>query len=245
MRIGEIALFRRQSGITWEAGAIGALTLLSASLAVYAVKEHFSAAAARRDLKSALDGYEEARRSLDATAIFRHDHRKHISVVRKMLSDGQTERALSYLNALSDTTEQLSEPVHTGNYMIDLILNSRLAAARNHGVRINVKAVQVPDTLALSDDALSALLCNAVDNAVAAARADGGKNGWISIDLHRKGQMLYIGISNSCSSIRKKTKRKGYGRLIMRNIVEHCHGVMETERRDRSYRLSLLLPVND
>ena len=223
---------------------LGVFALLSAGFAALAVAEGLRGAAARRKLKLAVADSREARRRLEETAILRHDYRKHLDVVRKMLSDGQTKRALSYLDRLCDRTEQvLGGKIVTGNYLVDLILSSRLAAARENGVRVCVTAAHVPETLRISDDALSSLLCNAIDNAVAAA----GENGWINIDLHGKGQMLYIGVVNSRSDAAapegSDVRRKGYGQLIMRRIVEHYHGVMETERYDESYRLSLLLPV--
>ena len=221
-----------------RASAWAGAALLTAALAALAAGEWQHAAAARKMAKAAVDGYEEVRRRLDGSAMARHDFRKHMAVLQKMLSDGQTERAIAYLDALSDSVGQQTEMVYTGNYMIDLILNSRLAAAREGGVRVDVAAVSVPGAIAVSDDALSSLLCNAVDNALAAASAGG--NGWIRIDLRGRGEMLYIEISNSCP---RADKPGGYGQRIMRGIVERCHGVMEAERRGESYRLSLLLPA--
>lgn len=224
----------------------GGVALFTAFLAALAAGECLNAAAARRMTKAAVDGYEEVRRRLDGSAMARHDFRKHMTVLKQMLSDGQTERAIAYLDALSDSVGQQTDVVYTGNYMIDLILNSRLGAARESGVRIDVATASVPKALAISDDALTALLCNAIDNAVAAALAGSGGNGWISVDLRGKGEMLYIGISNSCpcdASLGDKPVRRGYGKQIMRGIVEQCHGVMEAERHGESYRLSLLLPA--
>ena len=163
-----------------------------------------------------------------------------------MLADGQTERAQAYLDSLLDKAGRELQAADTGNYMIDLILNSRLAAARESGACVRVKAVGIPDTLHIPDDELSALLGNALDNAVAAAGA-AGEGGWIDIDLHVRGQMLYIGISNSCSdpsaASSGKTRRKGYGQMIMQKIVERYQGMMDTESKGGSYRVSFLLPV--
>ena len=223
------------------------LAVFAASLASFGLGAGVSALVLRRKLKTALAGYDEACRCLDSTAILRHDYRKHLNMIRRMLTDGQTERALAYLDILSNKAERAFQAVTTGNYMLDLILNSRLAAAREDGLRISVKAAGVPETLHISDDALSALLCNAIDNAVTAARETGNNNGWIDIELYRKGQMLCIGISNSCAGTAAAPsypmRRKGHGQLIMRNIVDHYHGVMEAESNDGNYRLSLLLPV--
>ena len=226
--------------------AAGGAALLVAALAALAVGECVNSAAARATARAAVDGYEEVRRRLDGSARVRHDFQKHMAVLQKMLSDGQTERAAAYLDALSDSVRQQTDMVYTGNYMIDLILNGRLTAARASGVRIDVTASSVPQTLAVSDDALSALLCNAIDNAAAAAQAGGAGGGWIAVELRGRGQMLYIGISNSCprtAAFRGRPGRKGYGKSIMREIVERYHGVMEEERQGESYRLSLLLPV--
>ena len=242
---GDAEIARKAERAAADPVAAGGAAFFAAVLAALAVGECLHAAAARRMAKAAMDGYEEVRRRLDSSAMARHDFQKHMTVLQKMLSDGQTERAVAYLDALSDSVGRQTELVYTGNYMIDLLLNGRLGAARDSGVRIDVSAVSVPRTLAVADDALSALLCNAIDNATAAARAGGG--GWIRIDMRGRGQMLYIGIANSCSRAaarRAKQGQKGYGKRIMRGIVERYHGVMKEEHHDESYRLMLLLPVD-
>ena len=231
----------------YDSRGLAVPAVLTVILAAFGLGAGMSAILLRRKLKTALSGYEEALRRLDATAILRHDYRKHLNIVRRMLTDGHTERAMAYLDNLSNKAERALQAVSTGNYMLDLILNSRLAAAREDGVRISVKAAGVPETLRISDDELSALLCNAIDNAVAAARETGDKNGWIDIELYKKGQMLCIEISNSCAGAAAAPsyplRRKGHGQRIMRNIVDRYHGVMEAEGNDGSYQLSLLLPV--
>ena len=245
MKTGDAEKANKAESVASGLAAAGGAALLVAALAALAVGECVNAAAARKMAKAAVDGYEEVRRRLDSSARARHDFQKHMAVLQKMLSDGQTERAAAYLDALSDSVRQQTDMVYTGNYMIDLILNGRLTAARASGVRIDVTASSVPQTLAVSDDALSALLCNAIDNAAAASQAGGGGGGWIAIELRGRGQMLYIGISNSCppAAFRGKPGKKGYGKRIMQEIVERYHGVMEEEHRGESYRLSLLLPV--
>lgn len=60
---------------------------------------------------------------------------------------------------------------NTGNQMIDLLLNSRLAAAQDAGIAVELQLAQAPERLGLSDTELCSLLMNLLDNAVAGAQA--------------------------------------------------------------------------
>ncbi len=86
--------------------------------------------------------------------------------------------------------------------MIDILLNSRLAAAQDAGIAVELQLTQAPERLGLSDTELCSLLMNLLDNAVAGAQAPGVAKPYIKLDLHLKTAFL---------SLRVKTPLSGNG----------------------------------
>ena len=74
----------------------------------------------------------------------RHDISKHLGTVRALLSDGKQEKAMEYINQVTQQAAQLQAVISSGNYMIDTILNSRLSGAEEQGVQIRIRRAAVP-----------------------------------------------------------------------------------------------------
>lgn len=204
---------------------------------------------ARSDLERlrrlAVDGYESVRAQSEETAMLRHDMKKHLNVANTLLSEGRTADAQAYLTEVSGAVAELPALLSTGNAMIDLIFNSAFAAARESGVRVIIAQAEVPASLPLTDTELTSLLMNALDNAIHAAKRS---ERWLSVDLHRKEHMFYIGITNPCPPGEDRSTQgsgHGYGLNIMRRIVERRYGVMEAGREGGRYTVSLLLPEKE
>ena len=154
------------------------LLMLVTALAV-AVMEAIHREVARRteaDLmvqrqELALAGYETMRRQHEQVMMLRHDMAKHLRLLRQMT--GEPEVA-GYLEELIGQNEKIRPVVQSGNQMLDIILNGKLTAAADAGIKVEIVRMQAPEKLPLSDAELCSLLVNLMDNAVAAASAPGG-----------------------------------------------------------------------
>lgn len=197
----------------------------------------------------ALTSYQELRCQVHETAILRHDIKKHLDMLSGFLSDGRTDQAQDYLAQVACQFQGLRPIFSSGHYLIDLIFNSRLALAQDQNIQIRLKRVETPPALSLNDTELSALLINALDNAIqAAAQLPMGQR-WIEIELFTKGHLFYIGLSNStdaplpAAGVLSSEKNHGYGLTIMRRIVERHAGLIDYSACDGVFQLVLLLPV--
>lgn len=198
--------------------------------------------------KIARENYEAIQKQARQTAVMRHDISKHLGTVRALLSDGKQEKAMEYINQVTQQAAQLQAVISSGNYMIDTILNSRLSGAEEQGVQIRIRRAAVPQKLALSDTDLCSLLLNAVDNAIRAAANPSAAQHWLELDLHIKGHFGYISFTNSWAPDEKQSARAeghGYGLSIMERIAENAGGIMEVTRGKDRFQVVFLIPLAD
>ena len=167
----------------------------------------------------ALASYESLLRQQQEILMLRHDMTKHLRVLQGMVTEPQ---AAAYLHSLTGEVAQTRTMANTGNQMIDILLNSRLAAAQDAGIAVELQLTQAPERLGLSDTELCSLLMNLLDNAVAGAVWE-----WMKRE-HKKEPM----------------QTHGLGRKIIQQIVTRHGGLLRTETGDDFYRVILALPIS-
>ncbi len=201
--------------------------------------------------KMAQDSSIYIKQQVKQTAILRHDINRHLLALQELLADGQSKRASDYAAAVSEQLATLQPILSTGNYMIDILFNSRLLSAADTGIKVSVERAEAPASLPLGDTDLTSLLLNALDNAIQAAAESSEKPPYLRLDLHIKGRFFYVSLENSKSNepsagkINKKrtVELHGYGILIMKNIVEKYGGILETKELPGKFRTAFAIPL--
>ena len=135
--------------------------------------------------------------------MLRHDMVKHFRVLRQTVTD---EKSAAYLDELIGENEKIRPVVQSGNEMLDVILNSKLSAAADAGIAVELARTQAPDKLPLTDAELCSLIMNLLDNAVEAASAAGVKRRYIKLDMHIQncdcgaicGMRRWLGLESAC-----------------------------------------------
>ena len=196
----------------------------------------------------ALTGYETMRRQHEEVMMLRHDMAKHLSILRQMT--GETEVA-AYLDELLGQNEKIRPVIQSGNEMLDIILNGKLSAAADAGIKVEIVRMQAPEKLPLSDAELCSLLVNIMDNAVAAASAAGVEQPYIRLDAHLKSGFFVFSCKNSAAREWMQGKKEqetgpthGLGLKIIRQISERYGDLMETERGTDDYKVMLAIPLD-
>lgn len=72
----------------------------------------------------------EAQARYENTRAFRHDVKNHLTVLGGFLKAGNIGQAQTYLRKLDAATGELSFPFTTGNPVVDILLENKLALAR-------------------------------------------------------------------------------------------------------------------
>ena len=120
----------------------------------------------------ARNSYEVMRRQNEQVMMLRHDMMKHFQVLRQTVTD---EKSAAYLDELIGENKKIRPVVQSGNEMLDVILNSKLSAAADAGIAVEIARMKAPDKLPLTDAELCSLVMNLLDNALEAASAPGVK----------------------------------------------------------------------
>ena len=194
---------------------------------------------AQRDAM-ALASYESMRAQHEQVMMLCHDMNRHLHVLRQLTGE---DAAQSYLDELIGRNEKIPVIVQSGNQMIDIILNGRLASAAA-GIEVEILHAQAPETLPLSETDLCSLMLNLVDNAIAAASAPGVENPRIRLDLRVKGSFFVFTCENSCAAGKAQKKEgHGLGLKIVEGIAERYDCLMEVERAAGMYRVTVAIPT--
>ncbi len=191
----------------------------------------------------AQSSYEALRRQHEQVMMLRHDMVKHLRVLRQTVTD---EKAAAYLDDLIGENEKIRPVVQSGNEMLDVILNSKLSAAADAGIAVELAHTQAPDKLPLTDAELCSLIMNLLDNALEAASAAGVKRRYIKLDMHIRNHFFVFVCENGATLdwINKETApERGLGLKVIRQIVERYGNLSNTEYGDDYYKVKVLIPL--
>ena len=197
----------------------------------------------RKELTMA--SYENLRRQHEEVMIMRHDMLRHFHTLHSM---GGDEKRTAYLEELIGQNQKIRPVVESGNEMMDIILNGKLGAAVDAGIRVEIPHVTVPEDLPLSDPDLCSLIMNIVDNAITAAST--AAKPYILLKIHERDGFLGIVCENSFEPQEPETEAKketvpehGLGLKIVRGIVAKCSGVITEKIDSNRFIVKIVIPL--
>lgn len=94
-----------------------------------------------------------------------HDFHNHIAFLRHLLSNAKLEEAIQYLDELQTPVQKITKTIWTGDEMVDYIINSKAATAKEHNIQYEAQ-VEFPRHTNLRSVDLCAILGNLLDNAL-------------------------------------------------------------------------------
>ena len=180
---------------------------------------------------------------------WRHDYRSHIQVMKAHAAAGDLEAVQAYLDKLDADLTALDPAVHTGNAMVDAILNSKISLARSREISVRADA-NIPVALRLSELDLCVIIGNLFDNAIEASMALPAPERLIRVYMEIKGAQLYISFTNLTAAGKRKkvsgrfatTKGEGHGFGLVRidNIVERLGGYITRSSEEGAFSTEIL-----
>lgn len=195
--------------------------------------------------------YEEVESMYRQMRGWRHDYKHHIQTMKAHLALKQYEELDDYLNELDTDLTAVDTVLKTGNVRIDAVLNSKLAVARQRGIRVNAKAV-VPRQLKINEVDLCVVIGNLLDNAMEGCHGVTPEKQFIRIYLEVLKEQLYIYVSNSMAdNIQRKegqylsTKQGNHGFGLMRidRIVGKYNGFLKRQHEEGVFATEIMLPL--
>ena len=180
----------------------------------------------------------EAQARYEQTKSFRHDIKNHLSVLDGLLRSGDLEEGREYLKKLEAVSEALSFPYQTGNSVVDILLGEKLGLAKEIASEVSLI---LPKPCGIDDFDLCVLFANALDNAIAACRANDGAKA-IRISGKQQGDFYMLTFENTCSD--EPMPPAGTGLSNIKAVAEKYHGALLTEKNGRQFYLSVLLNIS-
>ena len=250
---GQLALSLRSGQVTYLCHylfrPVTAAALLSAAVDVIRTETNRRAEKAAMDehREMILGSYENMRRQNEEIMKLRHDMISHYEALRGIVGDSA---AGAYLDELIGQNKKIRSVIQTGNNMLDIILNNKLNAAAEKGVKTDIVRAEAPQTLPLSDADLCSLVMNIMNNAVFAAANAGVPQPFIRLDIHVRNDHLALTCENSADTGRIRAEEKqmtvprhGLGRKIIHRIIEQYHGLIDTVSDGETYSVRIAIPL--
>lgn len=170
-----------------------------------------------------------------------HDFKHHVMTIHKLISDEKAESALEYTDSLLQTSYQQAAQCHSGNDIVDAIINSKLSEAKAKGIQFTFMAnLHIPIQIDPVD--LCGVLANQLENAFEACMqiSDSAKR-IVHAEIKQVKSFVILRVENTVisdpfennpdlhSTKPDSSVSHGYGLLNIRSIAQKYEGTLRTE----------------
>jgi two-component system, LytTR family, sensor histidine kinase AgrC len=175
--------------------------------------------------------YQETQRE---TRRVHHDMKNHITCLQNMILDEKYEETCKYISDLNAQIQQIDKELHTGNDIVDAILNEKYVSAKKDQIAVSIEGKLGHLTVDAID--LCTIFSNAIDNAVEALKDSRISEKEIQIQFKQQNAMQFLMFRNpveqgelahSFLSTKKDYINHGFGLGNIRVAVEKYMGHME------------------
>lgn len=185
---------------------------------------------------------QEAQIRYEKTRSFRHDIKNHITVLSELLKQNLSEQAYQYLYHMEELSQNLSFTVQTGNVVINALLSSKFALAKQHNITVECD-LNIPDTIKEIDCCI--VLSNAIDNAITESQnVSQIQNRFITVKSNQKGNIYMISVKNKCHEGMTTIPDMDIGLTNIKSVCQKYNGTMHIELHNEVYHISMLFIIS-
>lgn len=184
---------------------------------------------------------DEVKQRYDATNRFRHDFKNHISILNGLIIEKDFSKASDYLSRFTDCYDDMTFQITTGNTTLDILLSEKLRIAKQHDITLKID-IDIGKKIKLDNFDLCTIFANAIDNAIKGASSADSENRIIDITAKQNRDFYIIDLINSFDEPNYE-KGNGIGITTIKMIAEKYHGYVDISSNNKTFRLSILLPL--
>lgn len=171
------------------------------------------------------------RRSEREVSILRHDMRHFLLNLSAYIKSGESEKAEEYIESLIVAADQTVTRKYCKNEIVNIILSSHEEKIRQEQINFTY-VIELPDELPFSDVDITAILSNAMENAIKAVVKLPEEERLIHLDLKMSGDKLLFSLKNRFSERpvlvdgvpRAALPGHGFGTQSIRYMTEKLNG---------------------
>lgn len=174
-----------------------------------------------------------------------HDIKKYMLAMEALVSENHQTEAAQQLTSLKENLGNLDHIIHTGNPIVDGILNYGMKKAENAHIPINFDLWIDPD-LKVSPLDFYIILGNTMDNAIDACSAIPDTDSpSITCTLRQKNHVLFYEICNPIPStpLKKAGNIHGYGLENVKECVRRNDGFFSINTENQIFLVTITLNV--
>lgn len=160
---------------------------------------------------------------------YAHDAKNHLSAIQSLNTDPVIER---YIVALSDQLKTYTSNCHSGNMMLDVMINKYVLECERRNIRFDYY-VRSCNLKQVEDIDLVAILGNLMDNALTAAGQS--EKRFVSLETTMRNGYSVVVISNGCDAapethggrlvtVKEDKRLHGYGLKSVYKTLKKYHG---------------------
>ena len=190
---------------------------------------------------------DNTRKSEKKMSILRHDTRHHMAVLRTLIQQGDCEKALEYLNEVSQTYDDTVIKAYCRNEMVNSVLSTYNTRFEEQKIPWDTQ-VTIGEKLPCSEMMFCAILSNVLENAMHAVQELPESRRRIELSLSEKAGHLLLMVKNPVQIMPvftdgiPVTERSGHG-LGVRSIVyyvEKLNGQYQFRMEDEEFVVRLI-----
>ena len=165
----------------------------------------------------------------------RHEFKNICFHMQVLLKEKKYEELDKLIAKYAGEKLEYHDVVNTGNRLVDALLSQKIREARMHGINIVTK-VLLSEALPLSDEEVSTVLTNLIDNAMEASEKETDRD--IRVEMTSAKGLLQVTVRNKVSydvmeknpdlrTTKREARFHGIGLSIIRDVVKRHNGKME------------------
>lgn len=192
--------------------------------------------------------YQGLQREEKQVRTLRHDLRNHLTVVQGLLETGDTTKTLDYLDQIAGSPALRGTKRFCENETANVVLASKSEEMARDGLDGDF-AISLPRDLPIADTDLCALLGNALDNAMEAARQAADKH--ITVRCRAEKGLFMLRVENAVgaevhpdlSTTKADKSAHGFGLAGMREIAQRYGGSLDAQANESRFELVACFPL--
>ena len=236
-------------------GLLFTITVLAGSLEFILIRQFLSDqdAVFARSLDKMMAQYSEEVQELYANMRgWRHDYHDHLQALKAYLDNQDTAAARQYLNELEDKLDAVDPLVHSGNAMLDAIVNAKLTLAERLHIPVNEKVI-VGNTPLIKDVDLVVILGNLLDNAIEAiSEQPPHEKRQLRLYIGIVKQQFYISVTNTRPADQvidyqyasTKSDKRGLGIRRVNKLVAKYDGMINRQYEASVFVTEIAIPIH-
>lgn len=179
----------------------------------------------------------------------RHDARHHDLVIMEYARRGETEELLRYMEEKAEAEERETPTRFCENRAVNSILTAYAQQAKQAGIRMTVEAAVRRD-IGIRDIDFTAILGNALENAVNGCMEAEEETPFIHVVIHTKNNKLVIVVKNTChgrvvfENGIPQSKKSGIGVRSMIRSAANYDGQLDLHCADHIFTARIILKAS-